>query len=82
MGTRTLGFAIQGDWKVRTRTVELHEGIERPPLGILVLSMLVSPAQRQWFEVSSVRELWVILNLRSPLVKKISQGGTLVEERA
>jgi hypothetical protein len=32
--------------------------------------------------VSSVRELWVILNLRSPLVKKISQGGTLVEERA
>jgi hypothetical protein len=59
---------------VRTRTVVLHEGIERPPLGILVGSMVVSPRQRKWFEVSSMRELRVMLNLRSPLVKEIKLG--------
>ena len=59
---------------MRTRTVELHERIECPPLGIFVLSMLIGPAKRPRFKVSSVRELWVILDLGSPLIKEVSQN--------
>ena len=35
--------------------------------------MLVGPAKRPWFEVSLVREDWVIHDLRSPLAKGASQ---------
>jgi hypothetical protein len=52
---------------MRARTVVLHERIERPPLAIVVLSMLVGPAKRPGFEVSSVTEFRIIHNLRSPL---------------
>jgi hypothetical protein len=54
---------------MRARTVELHERIERPPLGMVVLFMHVGPAKRPGFEVSSVTELRIIHNLRPPLVK-------------
>ena len=67
--------------RTRTRTVELHERIECPPLRIFVLSMLIGPAERPWFEVSSVRELWVIHNLWSPLIKEANQEESLIGEK-
>jgi len=54
---------------MRARTVELHEGIERPPLGMVVLSMHVRPAKRPGFEVSSMTELRIIHDLGPPLPK-------------
>ena len=39
-----LVFALRRDWRMSARTVELHERIERPMLGIIALFMLVGPA--------------------------------------
>jgi hypothetical protein len=52
------------------RTVQLHEGIERPILGIIALFMPVGLTKRPGLEVSSVLELGVIPDLGSPLIKK------------
>jgi len=55
---------------MRVRTVELHERIECPILGIIALFMLVGLTKRPGFEVSPVPELWVTPDLRSPLIKR------------
>ena len=65
--------------KTRMRTVHLHERIECPPLWIFVLSILIGPAERPRFKVSSVCELWVILDLGSPLTKKVTQEESMIE---
>jgi hypothetical protein len=58
------------------RTVQLHEGIERPILGIIALFMPVGLTKRPGLEVSSVLELGVIPDLGSPLIKKESKSGS------
>ena len=60
---------------MRARTVELHERIECPILGIIALFMLVRLTKRPGFEVSSVPEPWVTADLRSPLIKGVSKAG-------
>jgi hypothetical protein len=52
------------------RTIQLHEGIERPILGIIALFMLVDLTKRPGLEVGSLPELGVIPDLGSPLIKK------------
>jgi hypothetical protein len=47
---------------------------------MIVLSMLIGPAERPPFEVSSVRELWVVLDLGSPLIK-IGGSGRVPDRR-
>jgi hypothetical protein len=57
------------------RTVQLHEGIERPILGIIALFMLVGLTKRPGLEVSSVPELGVIPDLGSPLRRRGKSGS-------
>ena len=52
------------------RTVELHEGIERPILGIIALFMLIGLTKCQGLEMSSVPEHGIIPDLGSPLIKR------------
>ena len=71
---------------MRVRTVELHERIECPILGIIALLMLVGITKRPSLKVSPVPELWVIADLRSPLTKEVSlaapkRGDTEHERR-
>ena len=65
---------MKGNWRTRTRTVVLHERVECPPLGIVVLPMAVGPIKRPGFEVCSALELGVIVDLGSPLVRGESVG--------
>ena len=51
------------------RTVETHEGVERPVLGIVVVVMTVRPAEREGLEMSSIpRFNSVDSNEDSPLI--------------
>ena len=52
----------------------LHERVECPPLGIVVLPMAVGPIKRPGFEVCSALEPGVIVDLVSPLVRGESVG--------
>jgi len=52
-------------------TVQLHEGIERPILGIIALFILVGLTKRPGLEVSSVPELGIIPDLGSPAVNAV-----------
>ena len=56
---------------MRPRAVELHERIECPILRIIALLMLVGITKRPGLEVSPTLELWVIADLRSPLIKRV-----------
>ena len=55
---------------MRTRTIELHERIKCPVLGIIVLFVVVRPTKRPSLEVGTGRQLRVIIDLRSPLNKQ------------
>jgi len=59
-----------GTTKTKRRTVELHERIERPDLGVVILPVGIGSTYRQGLEVSSVPELCVFTDLRSPLPKR------------
>jgi hypothetical protein len=52
------------------RTVQLHEGVEHPILGIVALFMFVGLTKRPGLEVSSGTKLGVIPDLGSPLIKR------------
>ena len=60
------------------RTVELHERIECPILGIIALFMLVGLTKRPGLEVSSMPELGVIADLGSPLIKDVSRAAPAI----
>ena len=63
------------------RTVQLHEGIEGSILGIIALFMLIGLTKRPGLEVSSVPELEIIADLRSPLIKESKSGSARYTKR-
>ena len=71
------------NWRMRAgaRTVQLHEGIERPILRIIVLFMLVGLTKRPGLEVNSLPELEIIADLRSPLIKESKSGSARYTKR-
>jgi hypothetical protein len=72
---------VLADWvdemkrKGKPRTVEFHERIERPPLGIVVLPMFVRPTKRPGYEMSSSAKSVVIANFRPPLVRVVRMSA-------
>jgi hypothetical protein len=64
------------------RTVMLHERIDGPVFRATGLLVIIDSTQRPALKVSTASQLWVIFYLGSPLVKRTSQRGFLIKERA
>ena len=70
-GKYGISFVLRRDWRMRARTVEIHERIECPILGIIALLTVVGLIKRPGFEVSSAPELWVTeLYRAAPMIRR------------
>jgi hypothetical protein len=68
-----------GCTKAKRRTVELHERVERPDLGVVILPVSIGSTYRQGCEVSSVPEFWIFSDLGSPLPRR--KGEQLINRK-
>ncbi len=69
-------FVVERRTRV-ARTVEIHERVECPVLGVVVVVVIVRPAEREGFEMSPIPQFRIAGDLGSPLVTRNRVSGNV-----